>query len=74
MDNEAVKLSTLLTLAVSILGLGVNLIQQGLLEVGGLCIIVGFGIMVVGFTLYEKGVIEKVMKLGGKKRRRPDAD
>jgi len=68
MDNEAVKLSTLLTLAVSILGLGVNLIQQGLLEVGGLCIIVGFGIMVVGFTLYEKGVVEKVVKrVGGEK-------
>ncbi len=68
MDKENVTLSTLITIGVTLLSLGINLIQQAQYAVGALCIIVGFGVTVVGLTLYEKGVISKVMKhVGGEK-------
>jgi len=74
MEGETVTVSTLVALAVSLINVGLDLINKGQYATGALCVVVGFGVMVVGFTLYEKGIIGRVMKLGGKKRRRPDAD
>jgi hypothetical protein len=63
MQKETVTLSALLTISITILGLGINLLQQGEYAVGVACIIVGFGVMLVGAYLFERGIIQK---LGGK--------
>jgi hypothetical protein len=62
MQKETVTLSALLTIAVTILGLGVNLIQQGQYAVGAVCIAVGFGVMLLGVYLWQKGIIEKLRR------------
>jgi hypothetical protein len=67
MQKETVTLSVLLTISITILGLGVDLLQQGEYATGALCLVVGFGIMLVGVYLFEKGIIQKIAE--GRKMR-----
>jgi hypothetical protein len=60
MQKETVTLSVFLTISVTILGLGVNLMQQGEYAMGVACIVVGFGVMLVGVYLFEKGIIQSL--------------
>jgi uncharacterized membrane protein YwaF len=62
--HETVTLSSLLALSVTLLSLGVDIIRQGQYVAGSICLIVGFGVMLVAVMLYEKSIIQK-LKGGG---------
>jgi hypothetical protein len=55
-----VSSAVLLSLAVSLLSLGVNYLRDGNIEAGIVCIIVGFGVLVVTVILLERGIISKL--------------
>lgn len=52
--------SVLLTLAVSLLTMGVSFLKEELLTEGCICIAVGFGLMLATIILLEKGIIERL--------------
>jgi hypothetical protein len=66
MQKETVTLSVLLTISITILGLGIDLLKQGEYATGVACIVVGFGIMLVGVYLFEKGIIQRLHKIDKK--------
>jgi hypothetical protein len=70
MQKETVTLSVFLTVSVTILGLGVDLIKQGEYGVGIACLAVGFGIMLVAVYLFEKGIIERLQESEMERKRR----
>jgi hypothetical protein len=55
-----VSASALFTIAVTLLSLGVNYLQGGDTHTGSICIIVGFGLLVLGVLALEKGIIQKM--------------
>jgi hypothetical protein len=61
--KEQVTFSVLLTLAVTLLSLGVSQIQSGNTGVGALLIVVGFGVLTLAVIAREKGFIEAVEKM-----------
>jgi hypothetical protein len=61
--KEQVTFSVLLTLAVTLLSLGVSQIQSGNIGVGALLIVVGFGVLFMAVIAREKGFIEAVEKM-----------
>jgi len=60
MNREAVTLSVLLTIGVTLLGIGVDLLQQGEYVTGAVCVAVGFGVICIGVYLFQKGIIEEI--------------
>jgi predicted lysophospholipase L1 biosynthesis ABC-type transport system permease subunit len=62
MQSESVTFSGLLTIAVSILSLGVNLIHQGQYATGVACLAIGFGIILIATILIEKGIIKNLKR------------
>jgi len=54
------SVSTLFTVAVILLSLGVNFLKSGDTSTGVICIMVGFGLIVIGVYAVEKGIINKV--------------
>jgi hypothetical protein len=62
MQKETVTLSVFLTISITILGLGVDLLKQGENALGVACLAVGFGVMLVGVYLFQKGIIEKLRR------------
>jgi hypothetical protein len=69
MQKETVTLSVLLTISITILGLGVDLLQQGEYATGAACIVVGFGVMLVGIYLFEKGIIQRLQEFETERKR-----
>jgi uncharacterized membrane protein required for colicin V production len=65
--NVEVSSAVLLSLAVSLLSLGVSFLEQGNIESGIPCIIVGFGVLIVTVLLLEKGIISKLILEAEKK-------
>jgi len=59
MKKVAVTLSVLLTIGVTLLGIGINLLRQGEYMIGAVCIAVGFGVICLGVYLFELGLIDK---------------
>jgi len=57
---KKVSTSALLTVAVSLLTLGIGFLKEGEAFTGVACIIVGFGLILVTVYLLEKGIIEKL--------------
>jgi len=57
-----VSVSILLTLAMSLLTLGVSFLEKGDVVTGVACIVVGFGLIVVTVILWERGIIEEIKK------------
>jgi hypothetical protein len=55
-----VSASALFTIAVTLLSLGVNYLQNGDTRTGSICIIVGFGLLVLGVFAIEQGIMLKV--------------
>ena len=62
MAGEKLSASVLLTIAVTLLTMGVTFIQQGNYETGVVCLLVGFGLIVATIYLLERGIISRVMK------------
>jgi predicted cobalt transporter CbtA len=60
--KEEVSSSILLSIAVTLLTLGVNQLQSGNTTVGLLCVLVGFGLVCVTTILVERGIISKVQR------------
>jgi len=60
--KKEVTSSTLLTIAVTLLTIGINLLDSGNIGPGILCILVGFGVICITVLLIERGIIEKVQK------------
>jgi len=60
--GEKLSASVLLTIAVTLLTMGVTFIQQGNYETGVVCLLVGFGLIVATIYLLERGIISRVMK------------
>ncbi len=57
-----ISVSVLLTIAISLLTMGISSINQGDQLTGIVCIVVGFGLTVCTIILFEKGVIERVKR------------
>lgn len=62
--RETIKLSTLLSLGVAFLSLGLDMFRGGYMYTGIICSIIGFLIILVGIYMFERGLIEKVVKCG----------
>jgi len=60
MKKEIATLGTFLTISITLLTLGINLIQQGEYTTGAICIVVGFGLILVGLYLFKEGIIKKI--------------
>jgi len=63
MKKETVTLGTFLTISITLLTLGVNLIQQGEHTTGAICIVIGFGLILVGLYLFKEGLIKQIKQL-----------
>lgn len=57
-----ISISVLLTLAVSLITMGVSFLEKGEYTPGIACIVVGFGLMVTTVLLFQYGIIQKVKK------------
>jgi len=57
---KKVSASALLTIAVSLLTLGIGFLKEGDTFTGVACVIVGFGLLLVTVYLLEKGIIDKL--------------
>lgn len=55
-----VTASVVFTIAVTLLSLGIDLLKSGDTSTGSICVIVGFGLLVVGVLAVEWGVIQRV--------------
>ena len=63
--KEEVSASVLLTIAVTLLSMGVSFLKEGALTEGCVCVAAGFATLLATVYLIEKGIIEKVkMKHG----------
>jgi len=72
MKREAVTLSALLTIGVTLLTIGIDLLQQGEYATGAVCVAVGFGVIFIGVYLFRMGVIEEIKQFAeARKRGRP---
>ncbi|MHA1632528.1 MAG: hypothetical protein ACTSXC_06975 [Candidatus Freyarchaeota archaeon] len=72
MKREAVTLSVLLTIAVTLLTIGIGLLQQGEYATGTICVAVGFGVICIGVYLFLLGLIDKFKQFAeARKRGRP---
>jgi len=70
MKKEAVTLSALLTIGVTFLSIGLDLIKLGQVVEGVICAVVGFGIICIGVYLFQRGVIEEIKKQLAEARKR----
>jgi Flp pilus assembly protein TadB len=59
---DKVSVSALLSIAVALLTMGVNLLQGGQLLSGVVCVVVGFGLIWATIALYEKGLVTRVAR------------
>ncbi|MHC1624229.1 MAG: hypothetical protein ACXQTR_06555 [Candidatus Methanospirareceae archaeon] len=72
MKREAVTLSALLTIGVTFLSLGIDLIKLGQVVEGVICAVVGFGIICLGVYLFQLGLIDRFKQFAeARKRGRP---
>ena len=60
MGKETITLSSLLTLAVALLSLGIDLLRQGEYVPGTVCVVAGFGVACIGVYLFERGAVGKI--------------
>ena len=61
------SVSALLTLAVSLITVGLQLVKSGSIAYGVTLVGVGFGIMVLSVYLIYEGIVRKFMSLLGRK-------
>jgi len=69
MKREAVTLSALLTIGVTFLSIGIDLIKLGQVVEGVVCAAVGFGIICIGVYLFERGLIDKFKQFAEARKR-----
>jgi hypothetical protein len=58
--KEKVSASVLLTIAVTLLSMGVSFLKEGVLTEGCVCVVAGFATLLAAVYLIEKGIVEKL--------------
>jgi hypothetical protein len=59
---DKLSASALLSIAVTLLTMGVGYLQGGQLLFGAVCVVLGFVLMWTTIALYERGLVDRVAK------------
>jgi len=63
MKREVITLSTLLTIGITLITMGISFFQSEQYVEGVICVAMGFGLICAGIYLFEKGIIEQFEKI-----------